>query len=128
MKFYYGFFEKNWADEFYWLEDFICNSKHLQRLEEIKNNAKERMIIYYNPIDYEEIRNNKIKQIVCMFYMGVVFYFIASLKTIYGFLDFIILTFNISSSQIFILILITVFLGVYAYKLKKNKNCIDERE
>lgn len=97
-------------------------------LEEIKNNAKERMIIYYNPVDYEEIKNDKIKQVVCMFYMGVVFYFIASLKTIYGFLDFIISTFNISSSQMLILILITVFLGVYIYKSKKNENCIDERE
>lgn len=47
MKFYYGFFEKNWADEFYWLEDFICNSKHLQRLEEVKNKFGNKTVDYY---------------------------------------------------------------------------------
>lgn len=96
-------------------------------LEEIKNNAKERMIIYHNPVDNEETKQDKIQQIVCIFYLFVVFYVIASLKTIYTFLDYIIFNFNISSSQILVLLTLLVLFGFYVYKnkIKDDENYIE---
>lgn len=47
MKYYYGIFEKNWADEFDYTENFICTENEIIEFDNLKLNLKNTYVNFY---------------------------------------------------------------------------------